>query len=67
MEHTHERNPHHITNNQKKHQPAGFAYLACRVPDLQLDHFAIQLNSANFEVDTNCGNVGVRVRVIRKS
>jgi hypothetical protein len=39
-------------------------HLTSRVPNLQFDHFAIQLYCSYFEINTNGGNVAVRVRIV---
>lgn len=43
------------------------SFLASRVPNLQLHRLAIQLNSSDFEVDTDSRNVGFGVGVIGES
>ena len=42
-------------------------FLACCVPYLKLDGFAIEFKSANFKINTDCADVTLGVRVIRKS
>jgi len=41
--------------------------LSGSIPNLQFDSFCFQFNSANFEIDTNGGNVGFGVGIISKS
>lgn len=42
-------------------------FLACSVPYLELDGFAIEFKSANFKINTDCADVALGVRVICKS
>lgn len=41
-------------------------FLARSVPDLQLHGLAVQLHSLDLEINTNGGDVVVRVRVVRE-
>jgi len=41
--------------------------LARRVPDLQLDRLAVELDGADFKVDTNRADVALGVGVVREA
>jgi hypothetical protein len=43
------------------------SFLTGRVPDLELDDFAVNVDRTNLKVDANRADETLRVRVIRKS
>lgn len=43
------------------------AFLTCRVPDLKLDPFTVQVNGLDLEVDSNRSNESRREGIVRKS
>ena len=38
--------------------------LTCSVPNLQFDGFSVQLDSSDFEINPNCGNVRLCVGIV---
>lgn len=42
-------------------------FLACRVPNLKLDSFAIQFNGSNLEIDADGADVAFRIGIVGES